>query len=747
VTARTRYLIEAIDINGQSSWSAPFSVAGGNDKPSMLQARSATLEQLGSSDAPPATSARVEHRAPLKPLNLSASASSNGVAGRAAAKISITGEGLYRLTQPELVAAGFDANVNPQTLQLFVEGIEQPINVVTPNGQFDASAYLEFYGTGIVSAVTNARLYWLVAGNQPGKRLQTVFAPALASKGDNSFAYEVELRPRSIYFSALRNGEKENFFGPLVTEASVEQTLTLQRLNKNSPKSAILEVGLQGVTQTAHRVQVEINGLTLGEINFNAQEAGTGRFNFPLSALKDGANSVRLMALDGSADFTLLDYLRLGYQHLFVAENNLLNLRASGKQVVSIDGFASSAIRVLDVTDASVPKEITGSLKQTPAGYSISFTVPGSGERKLMATGLARHPAGLKINQPSAWHQPDNAANLVIFAKPELFPALQKLKAFRQSQGYQVAIVDIEDVYDEFSYGNKTPEAVKGFLGYARASWKVKPDYALFAGKASFDPKNYLGAGDLDDVPTKLIDTQLLETASDDWLADVNGDGFADLATGRLPVRNLQEATEMVNKIIGYEQTAPEGVLVMADESRDGANFEAAADELKGLLSGREHVEQINRSGLSDAEAHAQLLAALNRGVKVAAYFGHGNRDTWHSEVLTAADVADLENTQSLSLFVNMTCLNGYFIDPQNESLSETLLKARGGAIAVWASSGMTSPSDQAVTHLSYFNQLFNQADAPTFGEAVRRAKSLTLNSDVRRTWILFGDPLSKLRK
>ncbi len=746
--ANTRYLIEAIDINGQSSWSAPFSIAEFNGNPSTTQERSATFEQLDRTNAAPATTARVEKRATLKPVSFSASDLPDGLAGRAAAKIFIASEGIYHLTQTELVAAGFNANVDPQTLQLFVDGVEQSINVVAPNGQFDASAYLEFYGTGVDSAVTSERVYWLIGGLQTGKRIQTIFAPTI-TKGEGSFAYDVELKPRTIYFSALRNGDKENFFGSVVAHTPVEQSLTIQRLDKASTRSAVLEVALQGVTQSAHRVQVEINGVTLGEVNFNLQNQGLARFNFPLSALKDGTNSVRLTPVGGSADISLIDYLRLTYQHRFIADNNQLKLSAAGKQAVSIDGFTNSSIRVFDVTDANATQEITGSLKQTPQGYAISFTTPGSGERKMMAmtSAVAKHPANLKLNQPSAWRQSINAANLVIFASRELFPAFETLKAFRQTQGHKVALVDIEDVYDEFSYGNKTPDAIKGFLGYARTAWKVNPTFAIFGGDASFDPKNYLGAGDWDAVPTKLIDTLVMETASDDWLADLNGDGFAEIATGRLPARNPTEAVALVNKIIGYEQTRPEGILLMADESSDGANFEAASSELQSLLAGEEQIEQINRSGLTQPEARAQLLAALNRGVKIACYFGHANVDTWREGLLTSADAATLDNQQNLSLFVSMSCLNGYFNDPQRDSLSEALLKAKGGAVAVWASSGMTAPSDQSAAHLALFNQLFKQADSPTLGEAVLKAKSLTLNTDVRRTWILFGDPSSRLKR
>ena len=92
----------------------------------------------------------------------------------------------------------------------------------------------------------------------------------------------------------------------------------------------------------------------------------------------------------------------------------------------------------------------------------------------------------------------------------------------------------------------KSPQAVKDFLLYARTRWKLAPRYVLLAGDASYDQKNYLGAGDFDLVPTKLIDTEFMETASDDWFADFDNDGLAEMATGRLPVRTAAEAAAMV---------------------------------------------------------------------------------------------------------------------------------------------------------------------------------------------------------
>jgi hypothetical protein len=94
-----------------------------------------------------------------------------------------------------------------------------------------------------------------------------------------------------------------------------------------------------------------------------------------------------------------------------------------------------------------------------------------------------------------------------------------------------------------------------------------------------------------------------------------------------------------------------------------------------------------------------------------------------------------------------MTCLNGYFHDPYpTESLVESLLKSKGGgAIAVWASSGLTEPEGQSLMNKSLIPLLFD-GTSRTLGEATMEAKSATKDMDVRRTWILFGDPTTRLK-
>jgi len=90
--------------------------------------------------------------------------------------------------------------------------------------------------------------------------------------------------------------------------------------------------------------------------------------------------------------------------------------------------------------------------------------------------------------------------------------------------------------------------------------------------------------------------------------------------------------------------------------------------------------------------------------------------------------------------------LKGYFQNPNTESLAEAMLKAeQGGALAVWGSEGMTEPGGQAMMNKELIRILFNGGPL-TIGEATVRAKASVSDQDIRKTWILFGDPTTRLK-
>ena len=211
-------------------------------------------------------------------------------------------------------------------------------------------------------------------------------------------------------------------------------------------------------------------------------------------------------------------------------------------------------------------------------------------------------------------------------------------------------------------------------------------------------------------------------------------------------MRTADEAAAMVAKIISYESSnRSEEVLLVADVS-DTFDFEGASTQLRALIPPNLRVNEIDRGGVDEATARARLIEAINRGQKVVNYLGHGSVNLWRGGLLTSDDAGLFENVTHPSLFIMMTCLNGYSHEPALDSLAEALLKARGGAVAVWASSGMTGPDGQTHINQEMCRLIFNSGGSTTLGEATNKAKATVSDADVRRTWILFGDPTMRLR-
>jgi hypothetical protein len=211
-------------------------------------------------------------------------------------------------------------------------------------------------------------------------------------------------------------------------------------------------------------------------------------------------------------------------------------------------------------------------------------------------------------------------------------------------------------------------------------------------------------------------------------------------------VSTAQEAASVAAKIIGYDECGPSDEIALVADSNDGYNFELMSGQLKPLIPQSVRAVEIKRGEMGSPAAKAALIEAINRGQKITNYAGHGSVGVWRGGLFASEDVGDLFNQKQLSLFVMMTCLNAYFHDPAQECLAEALLRSsQGGAVAVWGSSGMAMADGQALMNQELYRQIFNDP-LVRLGEAVRRAKVSTNDLDVRRSWILLGDPSTRLK-
>jgi hypothetical protein len=230
----------------------------------------------------------------------------------------------------------------------------------------------------------------------------------------------------------------------------------------------------------------------------------------------------------------------------------------------------------------------------------------------------------------------------------------------------------------------------------------------------------------------------------------VNGeDAVPDVAVGRLPARSVDEAQALVQKVLDWEETGQSlggAAAVVADNPDAAGNFEAdALDIAQSYLQGRDP-EVLFLSQLGAVGTKGAILGALDGGLGLLSYVGHGGTAVWADEqILGATDAGSLQAQEKQPLMVAMNCLSGYFVAPNVESLSEAFLKAGGrGVIGTFSPTGLSLDGPAHAYHRALMAELVSGQHA-RLGDAVLAAQrdyALTgAFPELLEVYTLLGDP------
>ncbi|MFL5802814.1 MAG: C25 family cysteine peptidase, partial [Roseiflexaceae bacterium] len=439
-----------------------------------------------------------------------------------------------------------------------------------------------------------------------------------------------------------------------------------------------------------------------------------------------------------------------------------------------------------DVTDPSAPTVLT-----LPPGTNTQFQDgPAPRPYVLAGPGMLQTP-DVSAHTPIDLTTPRDAD--VLYIAPATFhAALAPLVARRQAQGHKVAVVDVQTIYDAWSFGQADPTAIRAFLRYAAATWRRTPAAVTLVGDGTNDPLDYSGRGNANLIPPYLamVDPWLGETACETCYAQLDGntplaDELPDLALGRLPVKNADELQALVAKIVGYESVGGgmdwrSRAVLVADNYREvngtadvAGDFAAFADQVAALQPPGVEVRRLYYDPSPShvgrpwrepdaAVAHTRTLELLNQGAGLVAYQGHSHQWQWAvtdathepSYLLGLYDTDDLTNSGRLPIVLEFTCLTSAFQTPafSGTTIDERLLLAKSGAVAVWGPTGLGVAHGHDSLARGFFAALWAAPpQRAALGELVR-AGELELFThgnccqDTLRTFVLLGDPLTSAR-
>lgn len=671
------------------------------------------------------------------------------------------------------------------------------------DGSFDQGDQIQFYAYGPHEMVfddenlhfdfnTNVyddyNYYFLRIGDEDGLRIKTSPAPNIiqntTSKSQKLLRHEIDnLNLLGQYvstqgsgqqwfgeiFSNQRNQEFGSFFDLTDIDLSQEINIKCQFAGRNSsPSTVVLDVNGQKFSKT-------ISSSNLGDVG--STYARSAFFDENLTIDKVNPKISLAYQPSGSNAEAWLDYIQLN-----AVFNNMYRDKATYFQDITSRNFdgnqiifkgSSADIRVWNITGNNVSEVLI-----TTAADNKSFSYYSDNViQRFVAfrnTDITKSPKKVGKLENQNLHSLDDL-DMVIITHPSFLEAAQKIQAHRQKiNGFNVALVTTDQIFNEFSSGKQDPTAIRDFakMLYDR-SGKFK--YLLLIGDGSYDYRDRNTDTEFQSfVPayeTKESLSPLVAFPSDDYFALLDDNeggtlrGALDIAVGRLPVKTPEEADNVVDKIIGYESDPSHlgdwrlKIGFTADDEDSNKHLidtDRLATNLqkKHGLYNQEKIyfdafQQVSTpGGARYPDANAKINNEIFKGLLVLNYLGHGGPKGWSQErVLQIEDINEWDNAKKLPLIVTATCQFTGFDDPALVTAGEeAILNPKGGAVGLFSTVRAVYASDNYRLAQAVFDTLFTLVDdrPMPIGEALRRAKNSnsadTININARKFY-LIGDP------
>ncbi|MBC8046940.1 MAG: type IX secretion system sortase PorU [Fimbriimonadaceae bacterium] len=415
-----------------------------------------------------------------------------------------------------------------------------------------------------------------------------------------------------------------------------------------------------------------------------------------------------------------------------------------------------------------------------------NFTLPSDTLKQFIAFSAAdAFPsseitfAGAVANQNL--HDVSNTPEYIIISHPDFISEARRLAAWHyDTHNYDTLVATIDQVYNEFSSGTQDITAIRNMMRmfYDRAAGdeSIMPKYLLLLGDASFDYKNILFSEELNSnyVPTyesyeSNIQTQTYPT--DDYFgcldssegADMSNDiNKLDIGIGRFPVREISEATDIINKIMHYKSTETFGnwrntICFIADDE-DGNTHIDDADDIATFFDTTYPQYNLNKLYLdayqqvpgAGGERYPDVNIGINNqiftGALIINWAGHGNEQNWAQErILSVDDINSWTNYDKLPLFITATCSFSRFDNPERTSAGELiLLNPQGGGVGLVSTVRIVYSNANYELNSNFNENAFAPIDGimPTLGTAFMMGKNAVVSQPVNtRKFFLFGDP------
>lgn len=741
-------------------------------------------------------------------------------------KISVSESGIYKLSYNDFQNMGISVS-NPKNIRIYGYGggqlpeiagelnlddmVENAIFVEgEEDGVFDASDYVLFYGQGQTlwnynsekeifhhqtNVYTDRTYYFINTDIGVGKRIEN----SINQSTQENIVIN-DFLDHAYVESDLVNHAKSGriWYGDLFNSTLNSRNYSFSFPNIKTSKSVSVRIDVSASAGKNTQFSYTIEGQ-----NFLSSSMGTKSTYVPATS---ASNEYSLTASGESIDVNLtynypnyqawLDFIDVNAYRSLTMTGDMMHFRnpqsLSNGTIKYEISVTNGNYTIWDVSNPLIPRN----QEKNFSNNQISFKIEGQNLNEfIIFNGNQYYSAAFEGEVENQNLHGLGFHDMIIVSHPDFLEQAQRLAEHHiVNDGLRVYTTIPQKIYNEFSSGSQDIAAIRNFVKmlYDRAdNPEDLPKYLLLFGDGSYDNKNRI-SGNTNYIPTYQSINSLnyygttfyFSFVTDDFYAMMDDGeasldqkkmliGAIDVGVGRLPVQTVQQAKEVVDKILNYAFTgnlvdpATNYENLVSNYSGWRNNITFVADDEGSYLSYSEELaneidtlypiynidkiyldayKQISTPGGERyPEAKAAINQRMNRGTLILNYIGHGGElGLAHERILEISDIQSWNNPYNPALFYTQTCELSRFDDPERTSAGEMIaIKANGGAIAMVTTTRPTYAHSTFRMAKVFFDNAFtfSKKEYLRIGDLYRLAKSSAANDANLIGVVLLGDP------
>lgn len=603
-------------------------------------------------------------------------------------KITTALDGIYRIRPEQLIAAGISLKkTDPRDFRLYHRGQEVPLFVSgQEDGRLDAKDYMDFlgskndatldqrlYGAGVllpnpyVNTYSDSTAYFLVhTPGEAGKRMSVIAAPPAELPRASSFG-QVQLQ---VFAQQYAQGEThaygirsasfdpgQGWMGtllapslPLVLQVGLPQGLT-------AGAPITLTTGWVGRSAVLHRVHISLRDTehsfrVIDSLQFDRFASLRRQTILAIPTLPDATSLQFSFQIQGkeAGNYASLSYLQVSYMQP-MADLKVVKLPLIFDSALQQGAVFVGPTRYLAYGDGGVHGQYKLSFRQE--GDSLYFQTGGLGNAIELWLLPEAEVMSVPTLQPVQFRDYlAQAADYLLIGHRQLeLPSLQHsnplqsyadYRASAAGGGFTTVLLRVEELYDQFAFGERTPLAIVEFL---KAYYPVhRPKYLLLAGRAmtpfaqtwlgdtAVFYRNHPQAFDSGD----LVPAGGFPFSDKIYVMDLDSlrPGLPAFSVGRIPARNAQQLSDYLVKIMEKDSLQlasgwPSHILHLSGgmsprERQRHASFLEGFARLAQDADASVAVRSFTKQAATEVEP-INLSQEINAGIALLTFFGHGS--------------------------------------------------------------------------------------------------------------------------